>query len=340
MSYNPHKHNLEMMSNIKPSFRYEGNEPFTEWQDRASQKLAELLGLPLEKCDDDFKIEYETKHEAFTEIRFNFQSEPGYYVPCHFLIPSGANKPLPVVICLQGHTSGMHISLGRIKYPGDEDMIQGGDRDFALRAVKEGYCALAVEQRCFGECGGLENGSPDCFKSSMAAMLIGRTITGERVWDVKRAIDIIEKHFPQADPKKIICMGNSGGGTTTLFAACMETRIRFAMPSSYFCTFDDSIASIHHCACNFIPGIRNYFDMGDLAGLIAPRPLVIVAGKDDDIFPIDGVKKAFATAEKQYAAANAEDKISLVIGNGGHRFYADDAWPVMNSLICQNQRNK
>ena len=330
MAYTPHEYNLALINKIKPSLRYEGTEPFTAWQKRALNQLTELLGLPLTQCGDNLKIEYETEHEAFTEIRFSFQSEPDYYVPCHLLIPSGASKPLPVVICLQGHSKGMHKSLGRAKYP---DEIIDGDRDFAVRAVKEGYCALAIEQRCFGECGGMEDGSTDCHKSSMAALLIGRTVIGERVWDVQRAIDVLEKHFPQVDNQKIICMGNSGGGTTTFFAACIEPRISFAMPSCYFCTFGDSIAAIYHCVCNFVPNIRKFFDMGDLAGLIAPRPLVIVAGKDDDIFPIEGVKKAFSTAQSQYAAANAADNIKLVIGNGGHRFYADDAWQVMNTFI-------
>ncbi|MCL2157965.1 MAG: alpha/beta hydrolase family protein [Oscillospiraceae bacterium] len=326
----PHEHNIALIKNIAPSFGYNGGEPFVEWQNRALIKLNELLGLPFAKCEESFEIESETKHREFTEIRFSFQSEPGYYVPCHFLVPSKADKPLPLVICLQGHSKGMHKSLGRIKYPGE---TIDGDRDFAVRALKEGYCALAIEQRCFGECGGLENGDPNCFKSSMAALLIGRTIIGERVWDVQRAIDTIERHFPQADAKKIICMGNSGGGTTTFFAACVEPRINFAMPSCYFCTFDDSIAAMHHCACNYVPKIRNYFDMGDMAGLIAPRPLVIVAGKNDDIFPIHGVEKAFASAHGYYSAAGREDNIKLVIGDGGHRFYADDAWPVMNCFV-------
>ena len=40
--------------------------------------------------------------------------------------------------------------------------------------------------------------------------------------------------------------------------------------------------------CNYVPGILTQFDMGDIAGLIAPRPLVIVNGaKDDGIFPLN-----------------------------------------------------
>lgn len=339
MKKNPHQHNLELMRAIRPLMRYDGNEPFEAWQKRAVQKLNELLGLPFNKCDDSFTVEYTKEHEDFTETRFIFQSEEGYYVPCHLWVPSGAKKPLPVAICLQGHSKGMHISLGCPKYPGDEETIKGGDRDFAVRIIKEGYCALSIEQRNFGECGGSEKG-PDCYNSSMAAVLIGRTTIGERVWDVQRAIDILEKYFPQVDNENIICMGNSGGGTTSFYAACLEPRIKYVMPSCAICTYEDSIAAMYHCSCNFIPNIRKYFDMGDLAGLIAPRYLVIVSGKNDRIFPLDGVQKTFEIVKSMYQAAGVPDNCVLVIGNEGHRFYADDAWPVMNAFVKQEYERK
>ena len=128
-------------------------------------------------------------------------------------------------------------------------------------------------------------------------------------------------------------MGNSSGGTTTLFVTCLEPRITHAMPSCYFCTMDDSIAAIYHCSCNFVPRLREFFDMGDMAGMVAPRPMVVVAGATDELFPLRGVHAAFATAQKQYAAAGAPDNIALVVGEGGHRFYADSAWPVMNRYV-------
>jgi hypothetical protein len=72
--------------------------------------------------------------------------------------------------------------------------------------------------------------------------------------------------------------------------------------------------------------------MPDLAGLIAPRPLIVVAGRDDDIFPIAAVREAFTTIQAVYDAAGASDACELVVGDGGHRFYADDAWPVFAQL--------
>jgi len=325
----PHEHNLALMAGITPSLRYTGNEAFGQWQTRARAKLLELTGLPLfQTCPEDFTVEFSTDHGTFKETRFTIQTETGYRVPCHFCVPAGAKGPLPVAVCLQGHSKGMHKSLGRSKYLNDGDVE--GDRDFAIRAMREGCCALVMEQRCFGESGGDPvTGDTRCFDSSMAALLIGRTTIAERVWDVQRALDAT-RHFPEADLSRVVCLGNSGGGTTTLFATCVEPRITHCMPSCYFCTFDASIAAIHHCSCNFVPNIRNFLDMGDMAGLVAPRPMVVVAGAADDIFPLEGVREAFETARTYYTAAGAPDNIALVVGDGGHRFYADPAWAAMN----------
>lgn len=325
--------NLELICNITPSMRYNSDKPFAEWQKEARAKLVELLGIPsMKKCDPLFNIEFEKEFDDFTEYRFTIQSEENYFVPAHLWVPKGKEGKIPVCICLQGHSTGAHISLGRPKFEGDENDVKGGDRAFAPRIIKEGFCALAIEQRNFGECGGTEKG-PDCYVSSMAAILNGRTTVGERVWDVSRIIDNVLANFPFIDEKNIYCMCNSGGGTTTFYAACVDERISLAMPSCAVCTYKDSIAAMNHCACNFVPNIAQYFDMGDLSGLIAPRSFVVVHGKLDRIFPEKGVYETFEITKKLYEAAGAADRCRLVSGEGGHRFYADASWPVAQELL-------
>ncbi|MCL2512965.1 MAG: acetylxylan esterase [Oscillospiraceae bacterium] len=330
----PLEHNLNLTAKTKPMFRYSGDMPFDIWRGVAKAKLIELLGLDkFKKCPPLFNIEYETETGEFIEARFTFQSEEGYFVPCHFLAPKGKNGSLPLMVCIQGHSPGMHISLGRVKYGGDAENMNSGDRDFAVQAVKNGYCALAVEQRGFGECSGNAEGGTNCYMNAMTALLLGRTMIGERVWDVMRALDAALENFGRIDGEKIAVMGNSGGGTTSYYAACLEGRLSAAMPSCAVCTYEASIASLHHCSCNYVPRIGEYFDMGDLAGLIAPKKLVVVAGKEDRIFPIDGVKKNYAAIEKMYAEAGCPDNCRLVIGEEGHRFYAADAWPVFIDMF-------
>lgn len=327
----PIKTVLAHTSKITPSMRFDGGD-FAAWQKAAGEKLTELLGLPFEKCEELFTIDFEEQHEDFKEIRFAIQSEEGYFVPCHLLIPSGVTTPVPTVICLQGHSTGMHMSLGRTKYPDDREGIDDGDRDFAIGAVKRGYCAIAVEQRCMGECGQKEDGDPDCYGSSMANLLIGRTTVGERVWDVMRVIDAAIAHFADVvDKDNIICLGHSGGGTTTFYAACLEERIKTAFVSCAFASFDKSIAAMYHCSCNFIPNIRKYFDMGDLSGLIAPKNLILVSGAEDDIFPLESAKEQFEITQKLFDKTNG--KCAHVVGDGGHRFYYDKAWSKYDELI-------
>lgn len=328
----PWQHNLSRIKAIKPSMRYDGSIPFDEWQKQAREKLAELLGMgDFEKCDLKFQLDFTKEEETYTEYRFVIQSEEGYFLPAHLWVPKGIEGKIPVFVCLQGHSKGFHISLGKPKYEGDEKTISGGDRDFAPQIVREGFCALAIEQRNFGECGGTEKG-PACHVSSMSAILYGRTTIAERIWDISRTLDAVLENFDMVDENSIYCMGNSGGGTATFYAACIEERISLAMPSCAVCTYKDSIAAMHHCVCNFIPNIANYFDMGDIAGLIAPRKLVVVHGVEDKIFPDNGVRETYELIKKMYEAAGAPENCRLVSGPEGHRFYADLSWPVVHEL--------
>ena len=320
-----------------PLMAFDPNNDFTAQQQAMRLKYTELVNPLAKNTETTPVIEYTRQDDPrFDEIRFHFASEPGLMIPAHLLLPKGSldhERKLAIVICLQGHSTGMHISLGREKYEGDHLTISDGDRDFALQAVSRGYAAVAMEQRGFGELDGtVSTGAHRCQQVSMQALMLGRTMIGERASDVSRLIDALSA-FSQCDTRRIGLMGNSGGGTTTYFAACLEPRIQIAMPSCYFCSLYDSIFSLHHCVCNYIPGMYRFFEMGDLALLIAPRPLIVVCGRDDVIFPLPGVLREFETVRQIYAAAGAPDRCQLIVGEGGHRFYAEQSWPVYADML-------
>lgn len=330
---NPQTRHIFMMDHVRRRAAYQGDADFKVWQERSRKKLGELLGLDtFEKCPDNLCIEWTHEEADYIEYRLLFNTEAHYQARAHLRIPKAATAPVPVVLCLQGHATGMHISLGQPKFPGDEATISGGDRDFARQVIARGQAALALEQRAFGECGGTEKG-PACYQPAMAALMLGRTLLGERVWDISCAIDLLEKHFAsQLDMKRVAVMGNSGGGTATIYAAAIDKRIAAAMPSCAFCGYKESIGVQNHCSCNYVPGIMNYFDMGDLAGLIAPRPLVIVNGLKDGIFPIESAKREYETAKLLYKASGHADMCRHIVGPEGHRFYAALGWPAFDEL--------
>ncbi|MDW7657283.1 MAG: alpha/beta hydrolase family protein, partial [Bacillota bacterium] len=310
-----------------PSMAFDPDGDFGAQQQAMRIKYMELVNPPAKTADPTPVIEFTHQDDPrFDEIRFYFASEPDLMIPAHLLLPKGSleqGRKIPVVICLQGHSTGMHISLGREKYEGDHLSISGGDRDFAIQAVSRGYAAIAMEQRGFGELDGtVSTGVHRCQQPSMQALMLGRTLIGERASDVSRLIDAMSA-FPQCDTSRVGLMGNSGGGTATFYTACLEPRIQVAMPSCSFCSLHDSIFSLHHCVCNYIPGLYRFFEMGDLALLIAPRPLIVVCGRDDTIFPLPGVQREFAKVRQIYDAAGVPDRCRLIVGEGGHRFYAE-----------------
>ena len=65
-----------------------------------------LLGMPQKTTNPKPVIEFEkTDHEDYDEIRFHVESEPGFFVPAHLILPKERGVKLPTVICLQGHSS-------------------------------------------------------------------------------------------------------------------------------------------------------------------------------------------------------------------------------------------
>lgn len=322
---------LKILNETPRAFAFKDGMDFEKWKKDGRQKLADLLGMDkFVPCDPDFQLEYKEEKDEYTEYRFTVQSEPGYRFPCYLLVPNKKKKP-GVMICLQGHGTGFHVSLGRPKFPVDEEKIKNGDRDFANRILKEGYAALAIEQRNFGEQGG--SPKPNCHAASLVALMTGRTIIGCRVWDIMKAIDVLENQFADVvDVDNVNCMGNSGGGTATLYASALEDRIKAAIPSCAFCSFVKSLGEQNHCECNYIPHIAEYFDMAEIAALSAPKPLVIVSGETDGIFPISGSKSEFERAKKIYEASGSSRKLAFVAGEEGHRFYAEPAWKKFNEI--------
>ena len=329
---NSHEYEVQVLKKSEPQMRWDGKQPIEQWKAQAREKLLELLGLPLESCAAELDVEYKKEMDSYCEIRFTVQTEPGYRVPCYLLVPDQVQLPAPLTVCLSGHGGGMHVVIGKAQKEEDERALaEWPHRAMGLRAVKDGRCALVIEARNFGE-SSLEGYGTSCTEAAKVALLTGRTVIGERVWDAMRILDAVEKQFPCVDMQRIVCTGNSGGGTATYYLACVDERIAAAAPSCAVCTYEESIAAMPHCLCNHIPGIRKYFEMGDLAGLISPRTLVIAAGREDKIFPLSGTQRAFEQVKRMYDAEHAEEKCALVIGEKGHFNYADLIWEKLGEM--------
>jgi hypothetical protein len=210
----------------------------------------------------------------------------------------------------------------------------GYQHDFAIQVVEHGMAAVAVEPMAFGcrrdprtkNKTGIKGSA--CQPVAGAALLLGQTMIGWRVWDVMRTIDWMETR-KELDAKRIGCMGISGGGTCTTFSAALEPRIKVAMISGYLNIFRDCILSLSHCIDNYVPGILNYAELYDVAGLIAPRPLFVESGEKDEIFPIAASLESFARVKKVYEVFGATGVVEQETFDGPHSFWGVKGVPFL-----------
>ena len=126
-----------------------------------------------------------------------------------------------------------------------------------------------------------------CRSQLLHSLLAGRTVIGERVWDIQRLIDWAVSQ-PDIDGSGILVMGNSGGGMVTMYAAACDERISVSVASCSFCTFVGRNGAIHHCDCNAVPGVMRFGEFHVVVGL-----------------SLSGLRRIYASAEASSAVEHA-----------------------------------
>jgi dienelactone hydrolase len=308
------------------------------WQKQARNKLVELLGgFPAVREALRPQVLERREFANYSREKIIFQSRNNLSVFGYLLLPKAHTKPVPLVVCLPGHGRGCDDIVGIAEDGTQRENKAGYSRDFALQVVENGYAAFAIEQMAFG-CRRDEaarkkgQGQSSCQPSAGAALLFGQTMIGWRVWDVMRAIDYLNTRA-EIDRSRIATMGISGGGTASFFSAALDERIKVGVVSGYFNTFRDCILSLSHCIDNYVPGILNYFEMYDIAGLIAPRCLFVESGTHDPIFPVEASKRAYLKAQHIYDVFGATDKLGREIFEGEHVFHGKGAFEFLKKWL-------
>ena len=333
--YDSVRHFRSTYEAARPAFAFADSDgDVAAWQFAFRPRLRAALGLDIMESaleGHTVRAERESSEDLgdLVRERWHVWTEPTVPLPCYLIRRKDAAGRLPVVLTPHGHNQP-DIYAGVTRNDEEQRSMVEGERDIAVQAAREGYLAVAPTTRGFGETRTEDDRENDALSSCAIqlrhALLVGRTPIGERVWDMMRVIDWVLQR-DDVDGGRIAITGNSGGGTVSLWASAIEERITVAVPSCYFCTFVGSIGSIHHCPCNYVPGILQLGEMHDVAGLIAPRPFCAIAGKADEIFPIDHVRTSFERLRAVYDAAGAGERCELYVGDGGHRFYSAGAWP-------------
>jgi hypothetical protein len=105
-----------------------------------------------------------------------------------------------------------------------------------------------------------------------------------------------------------------------MYAAALDERISASIISGAFGRFADALIESAECACQYVPGLLRLADLPDIVSLIAPRPLLIQSGLDDQHYTREVVDEAHGVVERAYTLSGAAASVALDRFDGGHVF--------------------
>jgi len=167
----------------------------------------------------------------------------------------------------------------------------------------------------------------------LRGMVLGIFTLTLNIFDMMRCIDYLETR-PEVDPKRIGMMGLSQGGTMTTWTTATEPRIRAADIIGYVNPWERfGINRSNFCGSQVVPYVFKYFDTHDIAGLIAPRPLLLEMGMHDTCFPIENLLAGYEGVRRIYRAAGVEDRLWADIHPGPHAFGGNKAFDFFDKYL-------
>ncbi|CAG0936500.1 hypothetical protein TFLX_05376 [Thermoflexales bacterium] len=305
------------------AFRAETLTDFERWQPALRWAVRRLLGLDARTPPAIMAAQLDAIDRGkYVEERYRLAVGEGVHTPLYLLVPKGP-PPFKPILVFHGHDPSVQAILGN--YPNLETAREqlALDNNYAQALAEAGYLVGAIEQRGLGERLTQQTGDGpfprSCRHLAFEYLLHGRTLLGERCWDGLCALEYLRS---RADVRSDVlgCTGHSGGGCTALWLAAIEPRITTTVVAGYFCSFKASILARPHCECNYVPGVLELIEMGDLAASLAPRPLRVIHGRHDPIFPCSATVAQFEIVKRAYQLHERSAACSLAIHAGGHAY--------------------
>ena len=318
----------KMAEKHKPLLSFENaGLGFAEWKEKALDRLLSLLGEFPEKVDLEAVTEYSEERDGYIRRKVVFNVDEYMAVPCYVLVPKNRlpGEKLPAIVCLHGHGP-----FGKDPVAG----IRGDSRHAAEIAeynynygeimAREGFVTICPDLRGFGErrefIEATSTGRDLCNINFIKGAMFGVYTLTLNVWDARRCIDYLET-MDEVDPSRIGIMGLSYGGTVTTFTSAVEPRIKATDIIGYVNPFSGfAIGRANFCGSQMVPDLYRYFDTCDIAGLTAPRPLLLEMGICDHCFYYKDLHKGYLGTKAIYEAAGAGDLLYADVHDGGHAF--------------------
>lgn len=226
----------------------------------------------------------------------HFDSADGETVPALFLHPIDPQKPVPAVLYCHAH--GNRFDSGMAELVEGRGSLQGAYGP-ALQAL--GIASLCLEMPAFGN---RQNRTES--ERAKKHLWNGTTLFGQMLEELTAGISFLADHA-DIDETRIGALGFSMGSTHAWWMAALDERVRASVALCSFADLDcltEKPAHDGHGIYMTVPSLLKTFSTGQIAGLAAPRALMIGVGLQDWSTPEPCFEKARAELEVAYKDAS------------------------------------
>src|SRR5262245_5782998 len=190
-------------------------------QEELRAKYLEALGPFPERTPLNARVTGGFRREGYRVENLVYETRPNHHVPANLYVPEGRG-PFP----------GVLFPLGHYGNPRPAEEYQ---RTCILLA-RNGFVVLTYDPPGQGERhqlvapgrGPAAHGTTEHTLIDCGARLVGTCAANYFIWDGIRGLDYLAGR-PEVDPKRLGCLGNSGGGTVTAFLMAVDERVGCAV---------------------------------------------------------------------------------------------------------------
>jgi len=334
-----------------------GGLPFARWRAAARKTLLDALMTPPPRAAFDPALLASEDRGTYEARKLVFNISADCRVPAYLLVPKGGG-PFPAIVALHDH--GAHFSIGKEKVVrpfGERPEILADAQDWTAKyyggrfigdeLAARGYVVFAADALFWGDRGRRE-GFEYAAQQELAAnlMQLGMTWVGVITWDDIRSAEFVAAQ-PEVDPTRIGAIGLSMGGHRTWMLCAASDRVAAGAAICWMATTASLMVPGNNqtggqsAFSMLIPGISNHLDIPDIASIACPKPMLFYNGEQDMLFPIPGVRDAYARMRRVWDGQAAGERLETKLWSVPHVFtreMQDEAFAWLGRQLAGTRR--
>ncbi|ATC65811.1 hydrolase [Nibricoccus aquaticus] len=307
---------------------------FQQWRTTARKEvILRLLAPPADAGAWEPVIVGEEDRGNYVVRKIIFNLTGDSHVLAYMTVPKGKG-PFPAVLLLHSHSGKFDIGKEKVIRPwgvpseklasAEALVAKEYDGVFIGDALAErGYVCFSTDALNWSDRGGGAYAGQAQLASNL--LHLGMSLAGLIAWEDLRAAEFLAAQ-PEIDPKRVAAVGMSMGAYRAWQVAALSDRISASVSICWMTTVESLMTppnnqtQSHSAFTTVHPGLLDKLDYSDVASLACPKPMLFFNGRSDDLFPQEGVERAYARMHAIWDSQGAGDQLITKSWDGGHVF--------------------